>query len=235
MNTLITRYINEHSFSWSETTQRSELSRLLAMSSYITKGPDALWKHLEHHKPYTRVTVWTRVSTFYDWLLENGHVKGHNVFKAWRRKNARLFKNAYQKERLDITYEEAKKRIETIPDLAIRKRAFEILYSAQRFSESAQHTGNGSIIGKGGKTRPDFRPELSGPSYDGPYIRFYRALKRVGLKPHMLRKLALTRLVDKGATMFDLMEVAGWSSVQTASSYIQPKNIDRLKKLVHID
>jgi integrase len=231
MKNLIKQYVDSNKLSWSPTTQKSELARLMALAPQLDGDPETLWAALQVYKPYTRITTWTRVVAFWDWCG-----KKSNPYRQWRKTHSRLFKNAYTKERLDITYEEAEKRIETIMDQRIRNTAIDILKSAQRSSEALTHRApDGMVIGKGNKRRPDFRPELSGPSYDGPYITFYRALKKVGLKPHTLRKLALTRLVDKGATAYDLMEVAGWSSVQTASSYIQPKNIDRLKKLMTAD
>jgi integrase len=232
MKILIDKYIKYHALSWSYTTQKSERSRLLRLVPYLTGNPELLWNAIQDRGAYTRVTTWTRVTAFWDWLIQERH-KNHNPYDKWRTKHANLFKNSYVKERLEITYEEAKARLNTISDPSIRRRAFEILGSAQRYSESDQE--GEEITGKGSKPRPNLRPELSGPSFDKSYHTFYRALKKVGLKPHTLRKLALTRLVDKGATAYDLMEVAGWSSIQTASSYIQPRETNRLKELLHSD
>jgi integrase len=214
---------------WSPTTQATARAALNKVLPYVNGKPEDLWAALQQQKPYTRQTTWTRVALFWGWC----HPSQPNPYKEWRNKHALAFKNVYQKERVDVTYDEARSRIDKIDDLSIRRRALEILGSAQRFAESCQSNKEGRIIGKGAKPRPDFRPELPGPSYDKSYTTFYRALKKVGLKPHTLRKLALTRMVDKGATAYDIMEVAGWSSIQTAASYVQPKNTDRLKKLLN--
>ncbi len=226
MKTLIDSYIKSNVLAWSTTTQTTARASLNAVASAMDGNPLTLWNEIQNRKPYTRQTIWIRVSLFWGWC----NPKADNPYVAWRKANAMAFKNAYTKERIEITYEEAKVRISAIADLAIQKRALEILGSGQRYAESCQ--SGAEILGKGSKPRPNFRPELAGPPFDQSYHTFYRALRQVGLKPHTLRKLALTRMVDKGATVYDIMEVAGWSSIQTASSYIQPKETARLKDLL---
>lgn len=231
MDQLLDKYIKANEQAWSPTTIKSEKSRLRRLLPYLDSNPDTLWNAIQDKGSYTRLTTWTRVTDFWGWLITEGYKTGPNPYEKWRNTNSKKFKNVYNKERLEVTYEEAKERISKLDDGSIRKRALEILYSGQRYCESCQEQSE-IVIGKGDKPRPDFRPELPGPSYDRSYATFYRALKGIGLKPHTLRKLALTRLVDKGATVYDLMEVAGWSSPQTAASYIQPKETAKLKKLL---
>lgn len=227
METLISKYIEANKLSWSSSTRVTAAATLRAVAPSLDGNPETLWAAIQYQKPYTRQTTWTRVCRFWSWA----HPKKPNPYLQWRQSNALAFKNSYKKERLEVTYEQALEKIKSISDQAIQRRALEILYSAQRYCEVVQPLG-ADILGKGAKTRPNFRPELPGPQFDKHYVTFYRALKKVGLKPHTLRKLALTRMVDKGATAYDLMEVAGWSSIQTASSYIQPKETARLKEML---
>lgn len=225
MNILIDKYLSNHVTKWAASTLKSERSRLRALAPYLNGDPNHLWNSLQELSPYARKTAFVRAGAFWAWV-GNG-----DVYKNWMKTNPRLFANCYVKERLDISYDQALIAIESIEDNAIKRRALEIIQGAVRYCESMQPIGH-QVIGKGGKIRSDFRPHVEGPAYTGTYLGFWRALKKVGLKPHTLRKLALTRMAENGASLFDLMEVAGWSSPQTAASYIQPKKIQSLKKLL---
>lgn len=229
MNDLIMEYIKSKYLAWAPSTLKSESARLFSLVSHITGDPNILWAHIQSYKPYTKQTIWTRVCAFWDYLIELG-LKSTNPYKEFRRKNGRAFKYAYKKEVIGFTYQDTTRRIESISDPAARRRAKEMLRSAQRWCESGQ---NGDyIIGKGGKPRPNFNEPFDGPDFRKSYTTFYRALKKVGLKPHTLRKVSLTRLVEKGATSYDLMLVAGWSSPTTAAIYIQAKETKRLKEIM---
>ncbi len=226
MLNLIDKYIDAHRNKWAASTLRSERARLRSVALYLTGDPEVLFNRLSITiSDYTRLTVFVRVGAFWKWAGKG------DIYLNYMRTNSRLFANSYVKERLDITYEEAASAINSIENTAVKKRALEILNGAVRYCESAQPIGE-TVVGKGGTIRPDFRTEIAGPAYEGSYVSFWRAMKKVGLKPHTLRKLALTRLVENGASLFDLMEVAGWSSTQPASSYIQPKQTAKLKKLL---
>ncbi len=225
MKHLITEYINAQSNRWATSTIKSEHSRLNAMAHVLNGDPLTLWNGLQSMGAYARKTAFIRAGSFWEWAHKSA------VYKDWMKDNQRLFTNAYTKERLDISYDEAVLAIESIEDTAIKKRAQEILMGAVRYCESTQPVSD-TVIGKGGKIRPDFRQPVTGPAYTGSYLTFWRALKKVGLKPHTLRKLALTRMAERGASLFDLMEVAGWSTPQTAASYIQPSKTEKLKKML---
>lgn len=228
---IINKYLEAHKNIWAPTTLRSETFRLNALAPCINGNPHTLLNNLDYMKPYSRLTAYIRVAALYTWAIDEGHIQGPNPYTKFKKKNRRLFANAYTKETLELTYDDARKRIEAIQDEAIRRRALELLGGAQRWCESGSNSN--TVIGKGGKARPNFAPRLTGPDYRKSYSTFYKALKQIGLKPHTLRKLALTRLVDKGATEYDLMAVAGWSSIQTASSYVQAKRTDKLKEMMN--
>jgi hypothetical protein len=223
----IEKYIESKKFAWSPTTIRSETYRLQGVADFLDGNPETLWRAIQTMKPYARLTLWTRVTNYWQFLLDGDYVKGKNLYAKWKQENARLFKNSYVRQKPEITIEEAKRRIEQIPNQAYRERARSIVRSGLRFTESNHITG-GTVRGKGGKTRKVF-VESDGQNikYDG----FHKALSKVGLKSHDLRKLFLSRLVDLGINEFELCEIAGWSNINTASSYIKV-NASRLDDLV---
>lgn len=220
-------YLDSKKGAWAESTLRSEEHRLNGLLPHLNGDAPALWKALASLKPYSRVTAFTRACSFYSFLIAKGHVAGPNVYDAFREENARLFKNAYQPKALSISFEEAKRRIAEIKDEAIRNRALRLLSGGLRFTESAT-LQDGHVVGKGGKRRRVFCQETTGDVYTGSYQTFFRALKKVGLKPHDLRKLCATKLVEAGLKEADLMKVMGWNSIITAKSYLQPKLDDEL-------
>jgi len=230
MDELINRYIASKQYAWAPTTIKSEAHRLAAIADKLNGRPETLWLALQDRAPYTRLTIWTRVSDFYDWMIEENLKEGPNEYKKWRKKNAKVFKNVYRKTKPEISYNEALRLIHTLENAGVRKRALEIIGSGVRYNEYRTHN-NGIVCGKGSKFRAVYKPEIIGKDYEGSYQAFRRALAKVGLKPHDLRKLFLTRLVELGANEFELCEVAGWASISTASSYIKV-NSDRTRRLV---
>jgi integrase len=227
-------YVDGHKLAWAETTLRSERARLVGLLGHLDGNPATLMSVFEARKtkPYTRVTAWTRVTRFYDWLIQNGHFAGVNEYARFRQANARQFKNAYVRKTPKLTFEQAEQRLRQLrPDVA--RLALEILYTGMRYAESRSHQ-DGFVVGKGGKTRRVYVPEVAGPKFYGSYQEFHRRLKSAGLKPHDLRKLALSRFVEKGANQFELMAVAGWSSLAPATSYISAteQRIEQLAKAV---
>lgn len=229
MKDLIDRYIADQKLAWSPTTLRSELYRLRGVSEALDGNPLALWGLIEQtQKPYARLTTWTRVTSFWQWLLDHQIRSGENAYATFRRKNARLFKNVYETKLPEVSFEEAIQRIKQLEG-PNRSLALQIIASGERFSESIQ-PGN-RITGKGSKRRHTYRPDSAEQHPVSSYASFRRALRAVGLKPHDLRKLCATRLVEVGATDADLMKAMGWSSITTAKSYLIPKNVKEMGKL----
>lgn len=152
---------------------------------------------------------------------------GVNVYDEWRKENARVFRNVYEKKKPTISYEEARAKCESLQEPA-RSKALQLLSGGLRYTESST-LRDGQVVGKGGKVRNVYCLPTGANRQN--YQAFRRALGRVGLKPHDLRKIFLTRLVEKGVNQFELCEVAGWSSIATASSYINV-NKSRLASLV---
>lgn len=231
MKALIEQYINSQSLAWAASTIKSEGHRLSSVAHLLDKTPTDLWNHiLTTQKPYSRVTTWTRVTHFTQWLIDSNLKQGPNHYEVFRKKNARLFKNAYTQKFPDVTYQEAKEKIKRIPSSDLRAVATFIISNALRFNEH-KTADRGRVIGKGNKQRNIFGP---GPSTRPPsvnYQTFRRALRSVGLKPHDLRKIAATELVNHGLKEADLCKVMGWSSIVTAKSYLIPKQDDELRNL----
>jgi integrase len=230
---LVDEYIESKAFAWSKTTQASERSRLRSVVELIDLQPAAAFTELRKAKaPYTVKTTFIRLGDFYDFLLTNKNKSGLNLFKLFVREHAQLFKNAYEKERLNVDYQEAKARIERIADPGSRAKALELLASGVRYAESFTAI-DGFITGKGGKRRKMFLPAGMHPTeFKRSYSAFRKDLARVGLKPHTLRKLAATRFVEMGAREADLMQLMGWSSIATAASYLQCQKDEQLEQLV---
>lgn len=232
MRDLINLYIADHSLSWAPSTLKSEKHRLYGVADLLTGDAIQFWTHLEAtQKPYGRVTTWTRVVDFWTWMLDNHHTQGDNPYAAFRRKNARLFKNTYQTKTPEITFEEAIRRIKCITKSGDRGLALQIIGSGERYSESIQ-SGSNAIRGKGNKLRTTYRPEAEKENKQSSYASFNRSLRSIGLKPHDLRKLFASRLVEKGVKEADLLRIMGWSSMATAKAYLQPKNDAEIRNLI---
>lgn len=219
---------------WSASTHHCESYRLPKYAPFITGSPTILWDHLEKRKmaKSSRANLWTRVTDFWNWMEDNGHVDTQNPYSKWRRQNPRLFRNAYTRRLTALTMAEAEALINKIPRHVHRKKAFQLLYTGMRWNESFSLKKN-LIIGKGDKTREVFCPkEFRDIEYNFSHTAMHRQLKRVGLNTHMLRKIFLSHLANNGANGFDLCAIAGWSSLSTAQHYIQTSK-PRLQELVN--
>lgn len=207
----INAYLEAHNLSWAPSTLKSERARLNAASVALT-SPEELWAYAERLAPYSRKTLFIRVVRMEQWAGAG------TQFKDWYDRHQRLFKHAYTRRPAPITWQEALKRIERMPP-EDRELAKHILSHGLRISELTQVKG-GSLRGKGGKVR--FTKAGKRQVTPAELRNLRTALKAEGLKPHDLRKLAATRLHEKGFTPRDICEVMGWSSFETAMSYIAP-------------
>ena len=227
MRDAIQKYLASKTNAWSPVTLTKETYRLTSLAHAIDGNAETLWMELQRLAPYSRQTAWTRVTAFW----AESFPGQENPYETFRTKNANYFKHAYQRKAVPLTYDEAKERIDSIADLAIKSRALTLMQTAQRYCESVQASDIGSVVGKGGKLRADLRGATD--DFTGTYHQFWKALKKAtGLTPHMLRKLALTRAAENGAQAQDLMEIAGWSSIVTAGRYLQPKRVEKLKEFL---
>lgn len=229
--TLYSKYIQDKALVWTEASVRSERVRLNRVMSCIDGDAPRLWGTLDDYGAYSRVTLWNRVVAFYDWGIEEGHLQAPNPYAVFRKKNKRRFTNVYERRPPEVTFEEARRRILTIGDTEIRNKCLQLLSGGLRWTESFT-LADGYVLGKGNKSRRVYAVTPEGPVAGiGRYLAVLRALKKVGLKPHKLRGIFLSELVRRGVNPFELKKVAGWSSLQTAESYIAA-NDDNIQKLV---
>ena len=232
---LVDEYIDSKSMAWTKNSQKSERARLRSVDPKFLENPDGLYRQLSaRKKPYTIKTTFIRIREFAKWM------KLEDCFGRFMQDNARLFKQSivYNRKRVALTYKEALKRIRKMKNPRFRNKALELLATGARWSESFTMDEHNVIIGKGNKRRRLFLPEKF-KAQEGTvvtasdYSSFRRALKAVGIKgPHTLRKLAANRLIEIGANYSDVMEIMGWSSIQTAVSYVQSKREEDLQSLV---
>ena len=214
----VNQYIESKALAWSPATRRSELARLRkALPSISAAGPLATYQALKDTcKPYTLKTLFIRIGELSTYV--NQDAAG---FKQFIRDHALLFKNAYTRTKVGLTFQEALMLIETALEGGEREAAKLMLTTGLRVHEALKYDGSGTVLGKGAKKRPVF--SSSSISEPTSYFRIYRKLAKIGLKPHDLRKLAATELAASGElNEADLMEVMGWSNIATASSYLQP-------------
>lgn len=235
LSSWIDAYISSRELSWSSSTIRSEKYRLLGVGQHLLTPPTALWRHLVSSgvSPYARVTLWTRVTDFHEFLASQKLIraKDGNPYAKFRKENTRLFRNCYTRKLPQISFEEARVRIEKIEDSWVRGKALSILLSGMRYSESENYE-NGEVVGKGGRRRAVYNVLPEARDARKTYSTFRRVLvAKTGLRPHDLRKIALSKVVENGANEFELKEIAGWTSLAPATSYIRI-NKSRAKELV---
>lgn len=229
----IDAYIESKELAWSKTTLRTERSRLNCLNEAELYNPRAAYLRLRSTMgAYSIKTLFLRASAFHDWLIKQRvSLSTTNPYREFVQENANLFKNVYKKEVIGVTYAEAVALILTLSNESVRLHALHILKTGLRFTESLTES-DGYVIGKGAKSRRVFGTSGPNGSTKPTYATFRNALKTVGLKPHTLRKLFASELVNKGVTAPDLMAVLGWSNMQTAASYLQSRKNSELDTFV---
>lgn len=228
---VINKYIQSKSNAWSASSLKSEAARLHQLADVIALGPQAVYDYLfTKQSPYTIKTTFIRLTAFYD-FAEPGHP---NPFRQFMQENARLFKGVYARREVEVDYLEARKRIGQIVDLEARQLADFILHTGCRSTEALTYKGTGEVLGKGGKVRKliTLNQAPYPVNHSLTYSKFHKALHTVGLKPHTLRKLYATKLVEGGLREADLMSIMGWTNMQTASYYLIPKQGATLKQQI---
>jgi integrase len=223
----IQKYLDYKKNSWSGTTKETETRRLKQISLLLIEAnndPDKFYSLLiTKYKPYTVKTMFIRTSMFREFCNDLS-------FSNYMKENKNLFKHAYQTKYVDMTFEEAQERVNSIKHEGVKQVAKLMLSTGMRIHEALKYDGSGQVIGKGGKPRPIFSKEVTIEKLGESTIR--KHCQKVGLNPHSLRKLAATQLAKSGLTEADLMYVMGWSNIQTAGKYLQPLKQDELAKKV---
>lgn len=233
MNKHIASYLKAHELAWAPSTLKSERARLNSVADILTNGPEAVYKIKSAElKPYALKTLFIRLADF------DEHQRLNIGFKAFMKENARLFKHAYVKEQTGHgSINQVSNLLADIQSDRIRALATGILRNGLRISELTTYSkSTGLVVGKGGRVRrllaPEALPDQLCSEREVRELR--RELKRLGLKPHTLRKAAASALArDGGLRSEDLLYVMGWNSLQTAASYLQPLDDARLTDIAN--
>lgn len=224
---LYEEYIESKKDSWSPITMKTERSRLRGITLEHLQQPSALHTHLaqvRNLKPYPLKTAFIRAGEFVDFLMERKKLPlGINPVKQFMRDKANLFKQVYKKKEVDLTFDEAKKRIAKLQDEEVKEKALQLLYTGMRYAESMAVNDDGQVKGKGGWVRDVPNAKEFEAKFSMSHTTFWRALKEIGLTPHDLRRLFATEMADKGAMEADLMKAMGWRSSNMASLYVQAR------------
>ncbi len=227
--TKIQQYIESKQLSWATSTLEKEYSRLKANAHLIDRGPKDAYLKLKKSgmKPYSIKTTMIRLGEFELFAFKT------IAFKEFMAANSNLFKYAYQSERLSLTFGEAAERVEQISDEHTRLACRQLLEAGLRSCE-LKTLKNERVIGKGGKPREvHLAPELKTFKYQGTYWQLYSALRKVGLKPHTLRKLCATVFGRMDSvTAIDMQEEFGWSGADTIARYMQPMKSEQRGELL---
>lgn len=237
MREIYAKYIEAKKIGWTEASVRSESIRLNKVMHLLDGDANKLWNEMVgRYGRHTRVTVFNRVSCFYDWAIKKGHIAGPNPYAIFREENPRLFQNFYVRKPSTLSFMDANRRVELIQDLQIRRKCLQLLTTGMRFTESNTLTPEGYVTGKGNKIRKVYPMASLAEVIAIDYRAGLRALKKVGINGfHMLRKIFLTECVRKGMNTFDLKTTAGWASLNTADSYIaaNQQSIQEKISLIH--
>ena len=222
----ITNFINSKENAWSPTTRKKVQKDLEKYAPYITGEPEVLWNAISHLGAYSKVTLWTRVTKFWDSMSDD------NNYRHWREQNARQFKYAYERKTPELSFKEAYKALQKIKDNEVRAKALQLLVGGLRWSESFT-VEDGHCTGKGGKKRRVF---VGAVDYTKSKSHFEQKLHEAlpGITPHDLRKIRMTDLARQGLRPEDLCKIAGWSNFNTAASYIAPQKDETLAKLFKV-
>jgi hypothetical protein len=232
----IDAYLEYKKVQWAPSTMKSEVARLNAAKPLLakaSKAEDILEEVLSKYKAYTAKIVLTRLADYESWVLSEGLQPGgpaRVTLADLLRRCYRRFQGSYRKERLRIDYQTAAQRLAQISDPEVRRHAQAILYTGMRAHESMTvDTDRKTVVGKGGLQRRIYNLDVAEPVVGMTYTRLYKGLKKVGLKPHSLRKLAATHFA-KVLTPQDLMSVMGWSNMNTAMIYLQEAGQDEMEE-----
>lgn len=223
-------YLSAQKGVWAETTLRSETARLNAVLPLVEgRSVEEAWRALAEMAPYARVTAWVRLSAMITWARDAGLWSGSNAYQLFRDKNRGLFQSAYKRQPARFSYDELLAKLELVGDPTVRDAAFTILKNGLRWCE-LQTLKDGRVTGKGGYEREILYPKHL--EHDVSYTQLWRGLRKVGVKPHDLRKVFAQKLVELGCNDHDLLKVMGWRSYETAKSYVAARKTDEVRQMV---
>lgn len=227
----VDEYLATKKLAWARSSQKNERYRLLLHGPRVLDEPAAVYQDLkERMKDHSIKTTFVRLGQFFQWLVDTDKIApSKNPWKLFMKSHALIFKHAYRTERLKVTFDDAKRLIDAMPEDEYKAAAKQLLEGGLRYCELRTFDGQG-VIGKGSKPRSVFlRDGLKDFRYHGSYSALYVRLKAIGLKPHTLRKLCATRFsTEAGISDVDICEIFGWESIETSKKYRQPQRREYL-------
>jgi len=237
-------YLEISSRSWSKSTQLSESARLRKLIPALNLhgfNPDKLYSYMTEADlgEYTIKTSFIRLSKLYDFckyadVLEvSVSINPIKDYMTVRAPNKFKVSNVYKPKKVKSTFKEVVSKIERMADLKIKTTLDFLIKTGLRIHElyKIETTEDGRYIvkGKGGK----YRFILIPPPKEIPKLSEIRkALDKMRLTPHSLRKLLATELASSNVPASSIQQMFGWSSINTAQSYIQAASFDELNKQV---
>lgn len=230
MKELIEAYLNTKKFAWEDTTLKSERARLQAHADKIPQGPEAHYLAIKDSLgAFSIKKIFQRCAAFETFTYKTTR------YQEFMDTNRRLFKHVYEKEKIEIGFEEARIKILAIKDPEVRAKALDLLTTGMRWSESFTIDGQGTVVGKGGKRRRVYNSKAA--RFIRSYSTFLRKLYRAtGLKPHTLRKIYVTHLLRQGIPIHEVKDIVGHKSIETTAIYAQSRKeeelSDTLRKMV---
>lgn len=235
-------YLEVASRGWSMSSQTSEAARLRKLVPLLEQygfNAESIYNELyKTMSAYTMRTIFVRLKRLYDFcvkmeLLPTG--AANNPFEHYMTivaPNKFKMANVYKPKEVGSNYTTVKAKIQSLVDADIRASLLFLLQTGLRVSELYKLqqdtlTGNWYVKGKGGKLRSVmFTP----PEKIAGKWAMQKELVKLNLTFHALRKLAATQLANSGLTANDLQTVFGWSSINTAQSYLQKTSDEKLKQ-----
>ncbi len=225
-------YLHERTSYWSASTLKSERARINTIQKYVeTSGLNGqeFLKALkgDGYNLYNIKQMFVRAGQLYSFGQERGlFAPSTNPFKDFMLKEPLAFKNAYKKQRLTLSYEQALEQIEAEPSFTKEMRSILkcLLRSGLRIHEAYKvNRATMTVEGKGGKERRVFNFDFPADWQIPPYHAVRTALHKLGIKgPHTLRKLFANFLArSQKFTREDIMTIVGWSDYRSAASYMQ--------------
>jgi len=240
---LVLHYTMHASKGWSASTQVTAISKLRQAAKFLNKyglEADKVYSAMQSsgYSAYTIKTMFTHIRGLMDYALHIGVYSGVNPFEIFVKVVApNKFKtaNVYKPKEVSLDWDAAVSAISSAAiDMDTKETCLYLLKTGLRISELYKierdpvKSEKWFVKGKGGKIRPVLFAPPDGVIL-APHTSVQAALKEIGLTPHQLRKLTATRLAECGnIEVHELQQIMGWSSIATASIYIQRAKFDKL-------
>jgi len=191
--------------------------------SVITGDPTDLLTYLNAYLSQMSIlATYSDVTTFVEWCIHTKRMDGPNQYEIYRKRHRRKsFFKGHGTPRKDLpSLATAEALIATLKSPKVKRKALELLVTGMRWRESLT-LKDGVVLGKGLKPRKISLPAIPGPPWVGHYDSFRKALAKIGLKPHDLRKIYATHLAKVlRLNAYEIQAKLGHASILTSQAYV---------------